>query len=444
MTTFTKRARASLCASFLLLVLPNWGDRLLAAPITLGTGSVNMFRDIRAANDVGIAQGDRFQYGANVIGGSTGTTLGAIYGPDGFTQTQANCQPLAVNLNFCARSISAATVLGAVNRQQPWTLNFQNGSDVLQVTGPSLAGTEVTVPFPVNVTISGSGVTPTISWSLAGRLFVPDGFRVEIFDRNRILANGQADLIFSTRLGGTASSFTFSPGILQTNGQYTIELAVIRTRLNDATPDPNDRLPYTGNPSILVASSSYFDFAPLDGTGPPDVHLPTIVDGVYHFNVTGVGPTPVTFIDPVLAIGYIYASGAGDPNFASVLLPTGIGDNLFDLYLWDGSSFHDSGIDLTGGTQYFFGGTGVDRFEILGIETSAGLNPANPTAFITGLTFVSAGDFTGTMTPVTLDVPAAVSEPSTLFLLVLALVGLTALQPTCYRWLRHQSLAMQR
>jgi AGZA family xanthine/uracil permease-like MFS transporter len=101
----------------------------------------------------------------------------------------------------------------------------------------------------------------------------------------------------------------------------------------------------------------------------------------------------VTFIDPFVTTGYNYATGAGNPNFASVLLPTGIGDNLFDLFQWNGSDYIDSGIDLTGGTQYFFGGGGVSRFSIRGIEVSAGLDPNNVAAFITGLTFVSAGDF---------------------------------------------------
>jgi PEP-CTERM putative exosortase interaction domain len=109
-------------------------------------------------------------------------------------------------------------------------------------------------------------------------------------------------------------------------------------------------------------------------------------------------------------------------------LPTGIGDNLFDLFLWDGTSFVDSGVDLTGGVQFFFGGLGVDRFEILGIEPSAGLDPANPTAFVTGLTFVSTGPFTGTMTPLSVEVPTGVSEPSSLLLFVLGLLGLSAMQ----------------
>src|SRR5205814_2644379 len=140
----------------------------------------------------------------------------------------------------------------------------------------------------------------------------------------------------------------------------------------DVTPDPTDHLPFTGNPSILVRSNSFFDFSPLTGIGPADIHLPTIVNGVYNFFITDVGPTSVTFIDPLVAIGYDYATGAGDPNFASVLLPTGIGDNQFDLFLWNGTSFFDSGINLAGGVQFFFDALGVDRFEIRGIETSAG------------------------------------------------------------------------
>jgi hypothetical protein len=73
-----------------------------------------------------------------------------------------------------------------------------------------------------------------------------------------------------------------------------------------------------------------------------------------------------------------------------------------------------SGSVLSGNQQ------GVDRFRILGIEMSAGLDPGNVTAFITGLTFVSEGSFTGTMTPLTAQVP----EPSVLALLGLGLIAL--------------------
>ena len=59
----------------------------------------------------------------------------------------------------------------------------------------------------------------------------------------------------------------------------------------------------------------------------------------------------------------------------------------------------------------------MSAFDVTDIETSAGLDPGNVTAFITGLTFVGDGDFTGTMTPLIADVPDAVPEPTTLLLL---------------------------
>ena len=145
------------------------------------------------------------------------------------------------------------------------------------------------------------------------------------------------------------------------------------------------------------------------------VFLPSVgPSGEFKFNLE-VKAGETVLIDPLIAIGYDYQIGAGDPNFASVTLPN-IGDGLFDLYLWDGTDWLFSTV-LQDGIQHFFGGNGVDRFRILGIETSAGINPLSTTAFITGLSFVGDGRFTGTMTPITTEVP----EPSTLALVGLAL-----------------------
>ena len=125
-----------------------------AAPIVLVNGTVNMFRDTRGANNVGIGQGDVLQYGANIVGGSLGTTLARSYLPTGFTDPQGLCAPLAVNANFCANATPYV-----INRTaQPWTLRFERPNEApVLVAGPALGGTEVAVPFPVNVTISGPG-----------------------------------------------------------------------------------------------------------------------------------------------------------------------------------------------------------------------------------------------------------------------------------------------
>ena len=394
---------------------------LAAAPIDLVPGTVNMFRDTRGANNVGIGQGDRLQYGASIFGGSLGTTLGARYAPTGFTDPQFPCNPLAVNPNFCSNSTAYV-----VNRaQEPWTLRFERPNEApVVVGGPSLTGTETPVPFPVNVTISGTGLTPTISWTVMG--FAADAVRINIFDRNRVLPSGQADIIHSIPVNSNAGSYLIpallsSGQQLQLGGNYVFNVQLIDTR-----GDPADFLVTGNNAHILRRSSSFFSFTPLPGGGPPNVFLPTVVNGVYNFSITNVGPNSVTFIDPFVAVGYDYAIGAGDPNFASVLLPTGIGDSLFDLFLWNGTTFTDSGIDLLGGAQYFFGGSGVDRFSIRGIETSAGLDPEDVTAFITGLTFVTTGNFTGTMTPLTVEV--TVPEPGTALLLFAAALAFAGLR----------------
>ena len=156
--------------------------------------------------------------------------------------------------------------------------------------------------------------------------------------------------------------------------------------------------------------------------GPPPVNLPiTTVTGtevVYGFNLTvKLGLT--YFIDPKVATGYIYETGAGNPNFASVELPN-IGNRTpYDLYLWNGTSFVFDTM-VAADTVFDFARGGVSEFEVLGIDPSLGLDPTNPTAFITGLTFEGAGSFTGTMTPITTNVP----EPSTWAMMLIGFLGL--------------------
>jgi hypothetical protein len=90
----------------------------------------------------------------------------------------------------------------------------------------------------------------------------------------------------------------------------------------------------------------------------------------------------------VVAIGYDYAVAPGDPNFAAVILPTGIGDNLYDLYLFNGTEYYFEAQLAGGFPGYIFDPGGVDRFRILGIEASAGLDPNDPEAFNTWLAWV--------------------------------------------------------
>jgi hypothetical protein len=119
-----------------------------------------------------------------------------------------------------------------------------------------------------------------------------------------------------------------------------------------------------------------------------------------------VQPGVTYYIDPAVATGYIYQTGTGNPNFSSVELPNIGNPNPYDLYLWNGAAFvFDRTLAVK--TPFDFADGGVNEFEVLGIDPGLGLDPDNTTAFITALTFESAGPFTGTMTPITTNFSAA-------------------------------------
>jgi hypothetical protein len=129
------------------------------------------------------------------------------------------------------------------------------------------------------------------------------------------------------------------------------------------------------------------------------------------------------FIDPAVAIGYQYAIGVGDPNFASVELPA-VQSDPFDLaFVWNGITFNEL---LAADTWFTFPAGGVSAFTVTGIDPSDGLDPGNTTAFMTGITFVGDGSFTGTQTPITTLVAAP--EPSSVVILGGGLFGLLVLR----------------
>src|SRR6266849_4573969 len=73
-----------------------------AAPITIVSNSVNSFRNTRGVNDVGVASGERNQFGADLIPAS-GSTFTGVQGA--FSTGPRVCAPLAVDANFCATSV---------------------------------------------------------------------------------------------------------------------------------------------------------------------------------------------------------------------------------------------------------------------------------------------------------------------------------------------------
>jgi hypothetical protein len=106
-----------------------------------------------------------------------------------------------------------------------------------------------------------------------------------------------------------------------------------------------------------------------------------------------------------------------------VLLPT-VGDGLYDLWLWNGEAWVASGDVLTGGVTFTFA-EAVNRFRILGIEEGAALDPLNPTAFVTGLTFSETGPVSMSQNPIVVTVPVPEPETYAMFLAGLGLIAAT-------------------
>jgi hypothetical protein len=121
-------------------------------------------------------------------------------------------------------------------------------------------------------------------------------------------------------------------------------------------------------------------------------------DGSLVFVVTS--PSRRSY-DPAIAIGYDYEV-TGD-TFDTFELPA-FGDNNYTLHVDTGAGFPTTPDATVNGLVEYdllddFGFAGVTRFRILGIETSAAVDPADPLGFATILSF-GVGGGTLTMTPI--------------------------------------------
>jgi hypothetical protein len=201
---------------------------------------------------------------------------------------------------------------------------------------------------------------------------------------------------------------------LQAGHNYSLEIDQVVLR-NAAGPNTF--------PNTLGQSRTFVSFSASGQQMTNAVYLPTTTVSpsglpTYTFDIRNVGSQTI-FIDPLVAIGYFLQTGEGNPNFKTVTLPIIAGTNSFTIILPDGEQITvaaGQSFDFTTLANYL---NGTSSFRIEGINPESGVNPDDPLAFVLGLSFVSDGDFTGTMTPIT----AAIPEPSTWAMMILGFAG---------------------
>jgi hypothetical protein len=423
----------------------------------------------QSANDGNFATGTIFRVGAQV----TSPTVSGSFPAYGFASQSGTNESLFFRSDD---TIPNQIIFSLPDNNSPltgsWTLHvsstptFATGT-VATVTTPSVGSVGV-MPFVQNMTITAdpTGLSPTISWTLptgahpsidTASITIDDNTKpISVTNVNPFTNAGavtpflgsfqQANIIYTAApLSGSTTSFTvpttnnnsnnanFGAPVLQYGHTYSVGII-----LNNVTPGST---PIPGCPSCTVDSRSvsYFDYTPINPTsiGLPAgtvINLPSttpvsttsgaVAGPVYSFHAPA-SPSSVTYIDPLLATGFDYKIGTGptDSNFRSVVPVTTVGGGIYSLLVLSGGSFVSEGTILAGQTFDFttHGFTsGVSEFEITGLDP--GVNPTDITAFVTGLTFMSDGTFTGTMQAI--SVTEAVPEPSTWAMMLLGFIGL--------------------
>jgi PEP-CTERM motif len=295
-----------------------------------------------------------------------------------------------------------------------WTLTASNASvspTPVSTFTPALAVT--TTPLAnTAVALTGSTLAPTISWTIPTGTTIPAGSvlkeSVYLFAQ---ASQGSGALYSSGELAAGTTTVSIPPSQLAPGQVYSVS---IQSDIVNATGALEARTrQFTG----YVAASATPIAAPT--------YLPTVTPTAsstggpsYQFNNPVSQGIPV-LLDPLVATGFLYQTGANDPNFASVLLPN-IGNSVpYQVYTKNGTAWVLVD-NLAANTPFNFATGGVNEFEVLGIDPSLALDPNNATDFVTQLTFTGSGNFTGTMTPITTAVP----EPSTWAMMILGFLGI--------------------
>ena len=332
-----------------------------------------------------------YAHGINDAGLAAGGTSGEASGDRGLTLNGSTYtffqKPgwLNTNVRFITNS---GLVTGYADDGSTGTVGFIYNPATDTYVDITVPGSTLTIAQGMNAAgqLVGSAHVPGIGTE--GFLRQPGG-AMTLFklDGNQTRARGINDLgVMTGNLNGTLGIFHAWVGT--SLGYELIDVpgaagGTVGQAINNAGQVSGFYFDAASNPHGFIASPAVLPTGTTSG-------------GAYTFGVDVVPNVPI-FIDPDVAVGYDYAIGRKDPLFASVRLPIGVGDSMYLLKV-EGRRF-----PLAGGVLFDFRAhgfrKGVRSFRVACIEPSANLDPANPLAFVTEVTFMDAGRFTGTQKP---------------------------------------------
>lgn len=190
--------------------------------------------------------------------------------------------------------------------------------------------------------------------------------------------------------------------------------------LADASDDALDTTVYLSSFGNFDVENGESEFTPLM----PDEDVEVGEESEFVFTLPEVEAGETIWFDPDISTGYTYTAGNGG-QFASVTAPTLLSVNDADGYL---ITFTDSlGVEET---KALMAGQTLDfpfpvtTFTLTGINEDLMLDPTDPTAFVTGVSFEDTGSYTVSQAAIitsTTSVPA----PSSIAIFLLSLVGIS-------------------
>ena len=190
--------------------------------------------------------------------------------------------------------------------------------------------------------------------------------------------------------------------------------------LADASDDALDTTVYLSSFGNFDVENGESEFTPLM----PDEDVEVGEESEFVFTLPEVEAGETIWFDPDVSTGYTYTAGNGG-QFASVTAPTLLSVNDADGYL---ITFTDSlGVEET---KALMAGQTLDfpfpvtTFTLTGINEDLMLDPTDPTAVVTGVSFEDTGSYTVSQAAIitsTTSVPA----PSSIAIFLLSLVGIS-------------------